>query len=110
MNEAVAGESGFASFTTAFKAPIPESEAVFEALLWKQLQLLKTLSAAYFEWDPGVASDPADKNFGFSFGGKAFFVVGMHARSSRLAGYSPYPSLVFNLHDQFEALKKEGEI
>lgn len=109
LNESPSLDSGFITFIAAFKTPVPGTEEEFETLLWKQLQLLKDLSDPYFAWDPAVASEPEEKNFGFSFGGKAFFVIGMHAMSSRLARRSPLPLLVFNLHDQFEALKKEGK-
>lgn len=109
LNESHTLDSGFTTFIAAFKTPVPETEKEFEVLLWKQLQMLKDLSAPYFEWDPAVSSDPEEKDFGFSFEGKAFFVIGMHAMSSRLARCSPLPMLVFNLHDQFEALKKEGK-
>lgn len=109
LHDRSAHENGFATFIAAFKAPAPETEEEFEALLWKQLRILKALSTSYFEWDPGVASDPKEKNFGFSFGGKAFFVIGMHSRSSRLARRSPLPLLVFNLHDQFKALRQIGK-
>lgn len=102
-------ESDFTSFIAVFKSPAPETEEAFEALLWKQLRQLHQLDVPHHNWDPTVASDPADKNFSFSFGGKAFFVVGMHPRSSRLARHAPYPILVFNPHAQFEALREKGK-
>ena len=43
-----------------------------------------------------------------SFGGEAFFVVGLHPRASRPARRFEAPAMVFNLHDQFEALRASG--
>ena len=40
--------------------------------------------------------------------GKAFYIVGMHPESSRIARRSPYPSIAFNLHHQFEKLRHMG--
>jgi FPC/CPF motif-containing protein YcgG len=40
--------------------------------------------------------------------GKAFYVVGMHPNSSRIARQSPFPTIVFNLHWQFEKLRQMG--
>ena len=58
--------------------------------------------------DPRVAHDPDDPHFAMSFGGEAFFVVGLHPRSSRPARQFEKPAMVFNLHDQFERLRAEG--
>jgi FPC/CPF motif-containing protein YcgG len=55
-----------------------------------------------------VSADPADPNFSLSFGGEAFFVVGLHPGASRPARRFPKPTLVFNIHDQFERLRSEG--
>jgi FPC/CPF motif-containing protein YcgG len=59
-------------------------------------------------YDPAVSPDPEDPHFSLSFGGEAFFAVGLHARASRPARRFPYPAIVFNLHDQFERLRAEG--
>lgn len=55
-----------------------------------------------------MSSDPGDSRFGFSFAGTAFFVVGMHPQASRRARRTPSPTLVFNAHAQFEALRRTG--
>tara|TARA_R110002124_G_scaffold254044_2_gene419466 strand:- start:4131 stop:4460 length:330 start_codon:yes stop_codon:yes gene_type:complete len=52
-----------------------------------------------------VSNDPADSNFSFSIAGKAFYIVGMHPKSSRMARQAPFPAMVFNLHAQFEKLR-----
>jgi len=50
----------------------------------------------YFEWDAVVSSNPSNEKFAFSFGGKAFFLVGMHPKSSRKARRFKYPAIAFN--------------
>ena len=62
-----------------------------------------------FEWDPTVSADPAQPDFSFSVGGRAFFVVGLHPLASRLARRAPVPCLVFNFHNQFESLRASGK-
>ncbi|RYF38094.1 MAG: YqcI/YcgG family protein, partial [Comamonadaceae bacterium] len=61
------------------------------------------------EWAGDVSDDPEGDDFSFSVGGRAFFVVGLHPGASRLARRAPAPCLVFNFHDQFEALKASGK-
>ena len=55
-----------------------------------------------------MSDDPKDENFSFSIAGKAFYVVGLHPNSSRKARQSPYTTLTFNLHWQFEKLREMG--
>lgn len=86
----------------------PMDERTFEARLWQQLQMLHDLDARYFSWDESVSSDPAAKDFAFSFAGSAFFVVGMHPASSRLSRRFARPAMVFNAHRQFRALREAG--
>jgi FPC/CPF motif-containing protein YcgG len=101
-------ESGFTTFLASFTGPNPPDEATFERTLWRLLQTLHDLDAPHHEWDPAVSDDPADPQFAFSFGGVAFFVVGLHAASSRVARRFAWPTLVFNPHRQFDALKDSG--
>lgn len=97
--------SFIALFTTA-----GQNEAEFERQLWKMLQAMHDLDKARgFAWDPDVSQDPSRGDFSFSIGGRAFFVVGLHPQSSRLARRSPVPCLVFNFHEQFETLKASGK-
>jgi FPC/CPF motif-containing protein YcgG len=56
-----------------------------------------------------VSTNPDDRNFSFSFGGTALFVVGMHPKSSRLTQRFIVPALVFNPHYQFEMLRSRNE-
>lgn len=95
-----------ASFMAVFDGPEDLSEEKFEDLLWEQLAQLKAVSDQHYCPDPRVSNDPEHGNFSFSFGGKAFYIVGMHPNSSRLARQFYQPMLVFNLHEQFEWLRE----
>ncbi len=59
-------------------------------------------------WDRRVSCDPASPGFSFSLRGNAFFVIGLHPNASRLSRRYFRPALVFNLHEQFEALRRKG--
>jgi FPC/CPF motif-containing protein YcgG len=97
------------SFIALFD-PMALDELGFEGLLWRQLSGMHAYDASLGSvWDGSVSSDPAREEFSFSIGGRAFFVVGLHPGASRLARRSPAPCLVFNFHDQFEALKASGK-
>jgi FPC/CPF motif-containing protein YcgG len=100
---------GLRSLAVVFDEPAGLSEERFEALMWERLQSLANHDQSSGQsYDPGVSPDPDDPNFALSFGGAAFFVVGMHAAASRPARRVPRPTLVFNLHDQFERLRLKG--
>ena len=99
----------FQSLVVIFETGAPSGEAEFERGLWSRLQSLSDKD----EWlgqpaDPRVAHHPDDPHFAMSFGGEAFFVVGLHPKSSRPARRFEKPAMVFNLHDQFERLRAEG--
>lgn len=96
----------FFSFIAVFSDGKQYSEKEFEVLLWQQLNLLQ--EADETAWDKEVSDDPENGNFSFSLLGKAFYIVGMHPNSSRQARQSPQPTIVFNLHGQFEKLRKMG--
>lgn len=99
----------FQSFVAIFGGPRSLGELDFERALWTRLQSIHDKDSWLgYRWDPAVSSDPADEGFSFSIGGRAFFVVGLHPRASRKARRFAYPTLVFNLHDQFEQLRAEG--
>lgn len=99
----------FQSLVVIFETGVPENEKQFERLLWERLSSLTRKD----EWlgqpaDTRVAHDPEDPHFAMSFGGEAFFVVGLHPLASRPARRFSYPAIVFNLHDQFTQLREEG--
>ena len=96
----------FQSFIAVFKDSKIEDEKEFEKLLWNQLTELSQHDK--YSWDKTVSSNPENENFSFSLGEKAFYIVGMHPGSSRIARRSPHTCIVFNLHFQFELLRKMG--
>lgn len=96
----------FESLMVCFKNSHFESEKAFEDSLWNFLQKLHDEDDV--SWDDEVSDDPDSPNFSFSIKGKAFYIIGMHPNSSRLARQTPYPTVVFNLHWQFERLREMG--
>lgn len=98
----------FYSFVAVFDGPVAATEVEFERLLWQQLQQLHDIDAPFFAWDPSVARDPEDPRFCFSFGGKAYFVIGLHAAASRLARRFAWPAIVFNAHEMFDRARIAG--
>src|SRR5690554_5044386 len=99
-------DNRFKSFVAVFHETEVATEIEFENLLWRQLQLMHHIDNK--SWDHRVSDEPNNKNFSFSLGGRAFFVVGLHPKSSRMSRRAPYPTLVFNLHWQFEKLREMG--
>lgn len=100
---------GFRSLVVIFDNPLDLDEVAFEKALWQRIQSLADKDAWLGQpYDQRVSSDPAKSDFSLSFGGEAFFVVGLHPNASRPARRFPRPSLVFNLHDQFERLRADG--
>lgn len=96
----------FESLIVCFKNNNFESELDFENAMWSFLQKLHNHD--YSSWDSSVSPDPNNPNFSFSIKGKAFYIIGMHPKSSRLARKAPYCTIVFNLHSQFEKLREMG--
>jgi uncharacterized protein len=102
-------QSEYATLAAVFAGPAECDEVEFERLLWQQLTNLNRLDSEHFEWDPHVRSDPTDPQFSFSFAGQAFYVIGMHPGSSRIARRFPFPMMIFNPHEQFERLRTDGK-
>ena len=100
---------GFTTFLASFGDANVGNEVEFERLLWAHLQGLYEQDRLHHGWDPAVSADPDDPDFSFSFAGRAFFVVGLHPASSRHARRFAWPTLVFNVHEQFERLREEGK-
>jgi FPC/CPF motif-containing protein YcgG len=99
----------FRSLAFVFDGPRDLSEEEFERHLWNRL----TSMTSKDEWrgiapDKRVSDDPNDPHFGVSFGGQAFFIVGLHPNASRPARRFDLPAMVLNLHDQFEQLRETG--
>ncbi|WCM25877.1 YqcI/YcgG family protein [Sphingomonas sp. QA11] len=103
-------EGLFNSLAVMFEGPDTLSENEFEHHLWNRVQSLSDKDLWRGQaYDGAVSSDPADPHFSLSFGGEAFFVVGLHPRANRPARRFPYPVMVFNPHAQFETLRAQGK-
>lgn len=99
----------FRSFAVVFDGPDDLDEAAFEALLWQRAQSLSDKDVWRGQsYDTSVSNDPDSPHFSMSFGGEAFFIVGLHPRASRPARRFARPAMIFNLHDQFEVLRAQG--
>lgn len=99
-------ESDFTTFIAVFRGPEDADEPTFEAALWRQLRALYVRDEE--DYSDEVSPDPESPHFGFSFAGRAFFVVGLHPNSTRIARAFDHPALVFNAHQQFEKLRETG--
>jgi FPC/CPF motif-containing protein YcgG len=99
-------KTDFKSHLAIFSNTVIDSEKDFENLLWSQLKIINSLDEE--DWDSSVSSDPDSENFSFSISGTAFYMVGMHPKSSRKARQFPYPAIAFNMHKQFEKLRDFG--
>ena len=101
--------NAFRSLAVLFDGPLNLSEEQFEKAMWERLQSLSDKDAWRGQpYDETVGADPSKPDFSLSFGGQAFFVVGLHPNASRPARRFAQPILVFNLHNQFEWLRAEG--
>lgn len=104
IEETISANSNYMSMIAIFKDKI-ESEFDFENKLWSQLQELYNSEKNEQAWDKSVGSNPEENDFSFSFGGTAFFIVGLHPHSSRRSRRFKHSALAFNLHRQFEQLR-----
>lgn len=101
------GKAGFRSLAIVFRQSRAMSEQVFEQHMWERIQSLSDKDDWLQQpYDPSVSADTDDPHFGLSFGGQAYFVVGMHPGASRPARRFERPAMVFNLHDQFVQLRE----
>ena len=100
----------FRSLAVVFEGPDDLTEEAFEQALWTRVQSLSDKDVwRGQDYDADVSADPDDPHFSLSFGGEAFFVVGLHPNASRPARRFAKPTMVFNLHDQFEQLRAAGK-
>ena len=99
----------FRSFAVIFEGPGDLTETEFERALWQRAQSLSDKDVWRGQpYDEAVSPDPTNPHFSLSFGGEAFFIVGLHPNASRPARRFGRPAMVFNLHDQFELLRADG--
>lgn len=102
--------TGLRSLAVVFSGPDDLDEERFETLMWERIQSFADKDHWLGQrYDHRVSADADDSHFSLSFGGEAFFVVGLHPGASRPARRFPRPTLVFNLHAQFELLRAEGK-
>ncbi len=98
----------FQSLVVLFETTPRISETAFEQAMWTRIQSLADKDVWHGQdYDERVSPDPESPHFSLSFGGEAFFVVGLHQNASRPARRFDVPALVFNLHDQFEQLREQ---
>ena len=99
----------FRSLAVVFEGPTSLDEAGFEDAVWSRIQSLADKDSWRGQsYNQEVSPDPSDPHFSLSFGGAAFFVVGLHPNASRPARRFDHPTMVFNLHDQFEQLRAQN--
>lgn len=98
----------FLTYLALFPKIEVESETDFERQLWEMLSNLHRYDALSNDWSKESSKDPDSYNFAFSFGGKAFFIVGMHPVSSRRARRFRHCAVAFNLQEQFDGLRSKG--
>jgi FPC/CPF motif-containing protein YcgG len=99
----------FRSLVVIFKDETTFSELTFERGIWERIQSLHDKDHWLGnEREDDTADDPADDQFSLSIAGRAFFVVGLHPGASRPGRRFRWPTMVFNLHDQFERLRADG--
>ena len=99
----------FQSLVVVFEGPVDLSEAALETALWRRLQALSDIDVRQGQaCDPHVSADPESPEFSLSFGGEAFFVIGLHPGASRRARRFDTPVIVFNPHRQFRRLRDAG--
>ncbi|WP_276165995.1 guanitoxin biosynthesis heme-dependent pre-guanitoxin N-hydroxylase GntA [Zobellia alginiliquefaciens] len=104
LNDASTDSMKFQTFIAVFNESEFSTEKDFEIALWGLLNNLHKLDDS--PWDARTSPDPQSPKFSFSLFSESFYIVGMHPNSSRWARSSPVPMIVFNLHSQFELLRK----
>ena len=99
----------FRSFAVIYGAPRVMNEKTFEQHMWARIQSMTDKDVWLGQrQDKDISADPDNPHFSLSFGGSAFFVVGLPPGASRRARRFRYPTLIFNLHGQFERLRETG--
>lgn len=101
-------EQRFSSLAVLFPETPPLTEPEFEEHLWTRLNNLHQLDRQKFSCDADISEDPQSPDFGMSFGGHGFYVIGMHPGASRMSRRTPCATLIFNPHKQFDLLRQAG--
>ncbi|MCP1675419.1 FPC/CPF motif-containing protein YcgG [Natronocella acetinitrilica] len=97
------------SYVAIFREPTDLNELQFESLMWSQLWRIHRLDVLAGNLPAeDVSDDTESPHFSLSISGHPFFLIGLHAKASRLARRFRHPALVFNSHRQFEKLREDG--
>ena len=102
-------EKGFHSAAVIFEEPDNLSETLFDNFMWQRLSSLRKLDEENYLHDPRVHNNPASPHFSFSIKEEAYFILALHAKNCRPARQFKYPTLIFNPHAQFEAMKTTSQ-
>lgn len=94
------------SFILTFQEKISFSE--FEKKFWLLLKSINEIDKKNYPHDARVSHDSESEHFSFSLKSEAFFILALHPESPRWARRFKYPAIVFNPHQQFEALRMKG--
>ena len=105
-----ADPTGFWSCVILFEDASALTEKQFERALWTRLQSWSDKDDWLgYDVGKGTSTDSLDPDFALSFAGEAFFAVGLHPGSSRLARRFGSPVIVLNPHRQFTELRATGK-
>lgn len=103
-------DNGLRTFGVIFKGPSYLDEVEFERVMWERLQSIADKDVWLGQMhDDRVSADASSSEFCLSLGAQGYFVVGLRPRASRLSRRFAYPTLIFNLHDQFQKLRRNGK-
>lgn len=106
LRERTTMNSNFTTFVASFKEPTIVTHEDFAHNLWAMLQQLHEVDLS--QWNSTVSSDPESSDFAFSFAGTPIFIIGLHSGSPRFARRFAWPTMVFNVHEQFHKLRTDG--
>jgi uncharacterized protein len=99
----------FLSFWAVFDEKVLTEEE-FERSMWRELSCLTSAEDRISDWPKfSQSSNPEEPSFRFGLDGSEFFVVGLHANSSRHARRFRLPALIFNVFEQFDKLQQLGQ-
>ena len=99
----------FRSLAIVYDTPRTLTEEQFERFMWERLQSMSDKDVWMGQsYDSTVSHDPTNPHFALSFGGEAFFAVGLHPKSSRKSRRFVTPTIILNVRDQFEQLRADN--
>lgn len=96
------------SFIVVFDDEESKTFEGYEKNFWKLISQMSLADKKLHPHDTRVSDNPQDPNFSYSVKSEAFFILGLHPQSPRLARRFFRPAIVFNLHQQFEDMRKKG--